>query len=1551
MLSLVVYGRNDNHGYNLHKRVALSINCFSELLTHRDDEIIFVDYNTPDEHPSLIETIQDTLTEKARQLVRVIRAYPSVHKGYAGKTPFPVVEAIARNIGFRRTNPANKWVLSTNTDMILVPRNLNYSLNDILDTLEDGFYLLPRFELPEALWEQVDRSRPDDVIKKVRQWGKDFAINEVINRPLVRYDAPGDFQLALRRDLFALSGMDERMLLGNVHVDSNLCRRMELLRGELKTLVGELFGYHCAHTRTATMVHGRNKVSNDFERFVREVKDWRLLEQDSKWGEPQGEIEEVVLPRQGISKIERVLGKVISPMEIPFEEIHWGNDRRESFRYSVDHMLPYLASTLVPLPKKYSLGIVPSRPDVVVKVLRLWSELDFRGTIGIRREDLRRISEVCSLGDWPLAGRIVPCSDDEFFSNHEVFLFEFGLATESANVVRGDEAGELDNDMLSSVQEGLQKFILAERNRAFRCSPRRAIFVGVANNRFEPLVNDNFEVTHTPFTSRVRQGFLHRAPQAGPQAHFDPRELADAIRRTSQRRSVPPTDEVVRMWAELHELLQGAKASFPVTRGHLDLMEVAQTRGLLNLAQLDAKEAISSISKLRQSCGRRTRLGAGMLEDDDPPLYKLNKLADPRDWETREWWENIERFFGGSDAYSIYNRHRDVWLQGQIIYALRGAGLSSKSNVLVITEHSDDIYAVLSQLVGHVSVCRSAFGRPTPFDRTDLKRWLDVPVLGRPSRIKFLDQSLDDIPPGTFDFIVFARNSAQAQGAFGIIRAIERAQRCLVAGGVMIAALDVDVASGTHYERNISASNLAELLSEIGEKCGIVPVDVPDYRTPCQALDLCIDPDREMQKPHFIRERAGGITSAGIAVLRKRYEANIDSWREIKQSHLDWILGRMNRRIDLSDPFEIIDGSIRVEWGGPDGIIARVPQLSLPVGSYILPLSLRVDPHVPDDRTILGVEIEGPGDRALLVRDLTAFEARQGELTLPFIVNAHGDEDFPTITIRLRSFGRAGFDVSLGNIRPNDRGMRVLSKLDLKERNSLAPNAWRRGEEIIVERDAERRHFLFGPYQRLDTGWWRLRLDMSVTESSSQFEAVAELEILHGRAGRLPPGLELTPARCSQGPLTVDIFVPDAASEPAGFDGAFEFRIGFKGGGKILLHDFTLESISGPRLTDRWAFTLHDVVDSSIGSAMIWLPCDVWGFTTNSSDPGRIALVVDSSYIEGQFDGSDGVLWLDVGALPRDGWLRFDAEFSKGKPSFLLARSQKNPFVGNVSDQGSWMSVQGQGDEKKISNETEGRSSATDEEMSSQELVRSQASEFVHQAANPQSIVTAAVELMLDSEAEVDCERCDEGMNALASEQSLSAIGGGMSLSETDRIRASELPVHEDRQASIGDAAAGLLEIGPPVLFISAATLVGQSCIPFRRTRAIDPSFMLAGARSVGRAVEFVRHHRFEVARIAFSDIDYNMQPIPRARRILALKAWIELFSAVRSACKKVIVEVYQIEHRRQGPANTDILRRRLFAAADEIVLHDEGALKTLREFFPECISRVSVAAQWIASH
>ena len=124
VISVILYGRNDAHGYNLHRRAALSLNCIAEVLTDPDDEIVFVDYNTPDELPTFVEALADTLTDRCLGLLRVLRVPAAIHEQrFAARTHLPAIEPVARNAGVRRANPSNRWLLSTNTDMIFLPQS------------------------------------------------------------------------------------------------------------------------------------------------------------------------------------------------------------------------------------------------------------------------------------------------------------------------------------------------------------------------------------------------------------------------------------------------------------------------------------------------------------------------------------------------------------------------------------------------------------------------------------------------------------------------------------------------------------------------------------------------------------------------------------------------------------------------------------------------------------------------------------------------------------------------------------------------------------------------------------------------------------------------------------------------------------------------------------------------------------------------------------------------------------------------------------------------------------------------------------------------------------------------------------------------------------------------------------------------------------------------------------------------------------------------------------------------------------------------------------
>lgn len=294
MISVIVYGRNDSHGYNLHKRAALSLNSIAEFLEDANDEIIFVDWNSSENLPSFPVAIADCLTDKCVAKLRILRVGPHIHKSLAhNKTHLPVLEPVARNVGIRRAVAQNSWILSTNTDVILDVKG--ESLNAIVQNLDLNYYASPRFELPEWIWESLPRSDPElarDTLRLLA--GKSVPLNVVYSSPANLFDAPGDFQLLRREPLETIGGFDETMILG-WHVDSNLALRMAKAFGDPGSLKDDVRVFHCNHTRQFTQYHIAHAPSNDLGKYCGPHVKPTARSGVSAWGLPN-----IHVPEMGI---------------------------------------------------------------------------------------------------------------------------------------------------------------------------------------------------------------------------------------------------------------------------------------------------------------------------------------------------------------------------------------------------------------------------------------------------------------------------------------------------------------------------------------------------------------------------------------------------------------------------------------------------------------------------------------------------------------------------------------------------------------------------------------------------------------------------------------------------------------------------------------------------------------------------------------------------------------------------------------------------------------------------------------------------------------------------------------------------------------------------------------------------------------------------------------------------------------------------------------------------------------------------------------------------
>lgn len=520
MISVIVYGRNDSHGYNLPKRAALSFNCIAEVLTHPNDEIVFVDCNTPDDLPTFPESIADTLTSRAKELLRILRLRPDQYERGRNGTKFKVLEPLCRNVGIRRTNPKNRWVLNTNTDMVFAPLPDGHSLSDVVAGLPDGFYELPRFEMPEILWETSDRFDPKAIIRSFKHWGRRLHINEMVaNMPEIRFDGPGDFQLALRDQLFQIHGMDERMTLG-WHVDSNLCKRMFLLNGQTRSLLDKVWAYHCDHTRLNTPYHSVGEsTQNDMHKFFYDVKSPFLPEQARSWGLPAEQIEDFRLTGEYTGRYARALESLVPGLSEPMiESALTGSSFNHGLLYDNKHVLAYVTDHLTMLSSATDIGYFGANVEMLRLVAAFRHEYGHTGRVLFDEAMMMTSSNAQALDDLPPTCQAARA--DHIFSHADLCCFDAWMGHLPIHTNSHGYAVPLPS--LAAADFGiqlLQRCVEFAKLEKMRCEapgmlPRKSLFLGTQHTWFERAPAQLFGLVMTPFSSYVRHGFVRRDSQS-----------------------------------------------------------------------------------------------------------------------------------------------------------------------------------------------------------------------------------------------------------------------------------------------------------------------------------------------------------------------------------------------------------------------------------------------------------------------------------------------------------------------------------------------------------------------------------------------------------------------------------------------------------------------------------------------------------------------------------------------------------------------------------------------------------------------------------------------------------------------------------------------------------------------------------------------------------------------------------------------------------------------------------------------------------------------------
>ncbi len=477
MLSVTLYGKNDSHGYNYHKRLAISLNCIAEMLSLENDEILFVDDGTPFDMPTVIEAIADTLTEKTRSLLKVIR-----NRNHHSLFPR---ESLSRNIAIRNSNPKNRWILSTNIDMIFLSVDPDQTLSSIVADLPEGFYQLPRFELPENLWEyRLNRLSPIENLALLRRDATKLQLNTVVRRPgFLSYDNPGDFQLMPRNAIFEINGFNEQMNK-KWHVDSNLCKRMHIYYNmQPLSLEGKIHGYHCNHTRQITSAHKQKIPENNWKVYVRDLKSPYLPKQKDHWGLSGKEIEEV--------KLEQVNHFIDCGITQNYE-LMLDRDSFNTLTYSSAKILPHLIDHFHYLPPKCSIGYVGYNQKLLSLIKERFSVISFDENSSLK----------------------------EFYNQTTLIIFDFGFDQEEFNGESVNPSHPLYAKLRPKLKDIMGTFINIVRLEKRGKKRKKLIGINVLFGDFRALFYHHLSMQKTTFFTGISFGYIKKNPYKIKQLKF-----------------------------------------------------------------------------------------------------------------------------------------------------------------------------------------------------------------------------------------------------------------------------------------------------------------------------------------------------------------------------------------------------------------------------------------------------------------------------------------------------------------------------------------------------------------------------------------------------------------------------------------------------------------------------------------------------------------------------------------------------------------------------------------------------------------------------------------------------------------------------------------------------------------------------------------------------------------------------------------------------------------------------------------------------------------------
>jgi hypothetical protein len=289
-LSAIVVCRNDNYGGDLASRATYCLNSLIDTF----DEVILIDWNSPNNHP-LLWDIKDNIQNKGN--LKHIVITPEIASLLTNNDPHAQVcnEVLGRNIGIRRAT--GDYIVSTNIDVI-APRRDELKTAIKNDLNDKTFYTISR---RHTEWKDIEafhggerkysewRGLREHLIENSEERKYEETVVEGDNYSII--NCCGDFQLAHRDIWHEIRGFEEELIYV-LYSDTNVQKKAIKHGFELKAIYSPAL-FHIYHGKGGGgFLDGINRKVND---MYRAITTQEKTENANTWGFEPIEIEYEIL--------------------------------------------------------------------------------------------------------------------------------------------------------------------------------------------------------------------------------------------------------------------------------------------------------------------------------------------------------------------------------------------------------------------------------------------------------------------------------------------------------------------------------------------------------------------------------------------------------------------------------------------------------------------------------------------------------------------------------------------------------------------------------------------------------------------------------------------------------------------------------------------------------------------------------------------------------------------------------------------------------------------------------------------------------------------------------------------------------------------------------------------------------------------------------------------------------------------------------------------------------------------------------------------------------